>query len=57
MSEGLLDRHEDAIAAATPMARIGAEGELKGVVVMLASDAGAFITGQVIAVDGGLSVV
>lgn len=38
-----------------PMARLGEEGELKGVIVFLASDASSYITGQVINVDGGLS--
>ena len=37
----------------TPMARAGRSGELGGTLLLLASDAGSFITGQVIAVDGG----
>ncbi len=37
----------------TPMARAGRSGELSGALLLLASDAGSFITGQVIAVDGG----
>lgn len=37
----------------TPMARAGQPGELCGALLLLASDAGSFITGQVIAVDGG----
>jgi gluconate 5-dehydrogenase len=57
MSEPLLARHGQQIEAATPMQRIGREGELKGVAVLLASDAGAYITGQVIAVDGGQSAM
>jgi gluconate 5-dehydrogenase len=57
MSEPLLSRHEADIVTLTPMGRIGAEGELKGLAVLLASDAGSYITGQVIAVDGGLSVM
>lgn len=55
MSEALLARSEARIARDTPMRRIGAEGELKGIVALLASPAGAYITGQVIAVDGGLT--
>ena len=57
MSEALLKANEDRIVAATPLGRIGAEGELKGVVALLASQAGAYITGQVIAVDGGMSAM
>ena len=37
----------------TPMARPGRTGELDGAVIYLASDASSFMTGQVIAVDGG----
>ena len=37
----------------TPMRRFGRPEELVGVVVMLASDAAGFLTGQCIAVDGG----
>lgn len=36
-----------------PMARIGALGELDGPLLLLASDAGAFMTGSVVTVDGG----
>ncbi len=37
----------------TPMGRVGRLDELAGPVLLLASDAGSFITGQVLAVDGG----
>ncbi len=37
----------------TPMRRAGREGELDGALLLLASDAGTFITGQVLCVDGG----
>jgi NAD(P)-dependent dehydrogenase (short-subunit alcohol dehydrogenase family) len=38
----------------TPMKRFGRVEELVGAMVFLASDASAFVTGQLIAVDGGL---
>jgi NAD(P)-dependent dehydrogenase (short-subunit alcohol dehydrogenase family) len=37
----------------TPMRRVGAEHELDGALLFLASDASTYITGQTIAVDGG----
>jgi 3-oxoacyl-[acyl-carrier protein] reductase len=38
-----------------PLGRLGSEDEVAAVVVFLASDAAAYMTGQVISVDGGLS--
>ena len=37
----------------TPMKRFGASGDLAGAAVFLASDAAAFVTGHLLAVDGG----
>jgi gluconate 5-dehydrogenase len=53
MTEKLLERSERQIEARTPLGRVGKPGELKGVAVFLASAASDYITGQVIAVDGG----
>jgi NAD(P)-dependent dehydrogenase (short-subunit alcohol dehydrogenase family) len=47
---------EPGIKASSPIPRVGAAGELKGVVVFLAADAASYITGQVIVVDGGRSI-
>ena len=47
---------EPAIKATNPIARVGAEGELKGVAVFLAADASNYITGQTIVVDGGRTI-
>lgn len=43
--------------AMIPMHRWGEESDIAGVAIMLCSAAGAFITGQVIAVDGGTTLV
>jgi NAD(P)-dependent dehydrogenase (short-subunit alcohol dehydrogenase family) len=45
------------IRSRTPMGRPGAPHELDGAVLFLASDASSFVTGQVIAVDGGWTAV
>jgi NAD(P)-dependent dehydrogenase (short-subunit alcohol dehydrogenase family) len=48
---------EPAIRERNPIPRVGAEGELKGVAVFLASDAASYVTGQTIIVDGGGTIV
>jgi NAD(P)-dependent dehydrogenase (short-subunit alcohol dehydrogenase family) len=42
--------------AATPLRRLGEPEDIAGVALMLASRAGAFITGQTIIVDGGTTI-
>jgi NAD(P)-dependent dehydrogenase (short-subunit alcohol dehydrogenase family) len=39
------------------MRRWGEASDIAGVAIMLSSKAGAFITGQIIPVDGGTSVI
>ena len=55
LTQGVVSQHEQDIIAGTPLARLGRPGELKGVVVFLASPAASYITGQVLAVDGGVT--
>ena len=57
MTERVLEAAQAQIEAGVPMGRVGAEGELKGVAVFLASDASSYITGQTIVVDGGSTIV
>ena len=54
MSQGMIDKAEQIIMEMTPMKRLGTDYDLKGLAVLLASDASAYMTGQVVAVDGGL---
>lgn len=58
MSDGLLKSIGlDEMASHAPLNRLGDDEDLKGTCVLLASDAGKHITGQWLAVDGGVSVV
>jgi len=57
MTRGLLSQlGEESIAARAPLQRIGGDEDLKGAALLFASDAGRHSTGQVLAVDGGVSV-
>ncbi len=57
LADAAIEQAEPAIKARCPIPRVGAEGELKGVAVFLASDASNYITGQTIVVDGGRTIV
>jgi NAD(P)-dependent dehydrogenase (short-subunit alcohol dehydrogenase family) len=46
----------DAIVASCPLGRIGEPEDMAGVAIYLASRAGAYLTGTVIPVDGGISI-
>ncbi len=58
MTAGTLERlGEDQLAAHAPLRRLGDDEDLKGLAVLYASDAGKHITGQWLAVDGGVSAI
>ncbi len=57
MTKGVLAQFgAEALARFAPLKRIGDEEDLKGAALLFASDAGQHITGQILAVDGGVSV-
>ncbi len=51
------DKLRSGLARAIPFGRLGQVGDLPGAVCFLASDDAAFITGQVLSVSGGLTMV
>ena len=53
MTEAVLRRSEREIVAGIPLGRLGRPDDLKGLAVFLASAASDYLTGQVIALDGG----
>jgi gluconate 5-dehydrogenase len=58
MTKGLLEKMGvDKMAAAAPLRRIGDDDDLKGAALLFASAAGKHITGQILAVDGGVSAL
>ncbi len=57
MSHGMIDNAEKYILEHTPLRRMGGDRDLKGVTVLLASDASDFMTGTVIPVDGGFAAL
>jgi gluconate 5-dehydrogenase len=58
MTKGTLEHFGvDALAAAAPLKRIGDDDDLKGAALLFASAAGKHITGQILAIDGGVSSV
>jgi 3-oxoacyl-[acyl-carrier protein] reductase len=56
MSEAVRNKAGDLIRKAVPVGRLGKPDDIAGVVLFLCSPAAAYITGQVLTVDGGLSL-
>ncbi len=58
MSRGMIENiGEKTLVAMTPLHRLGDAEDLKGATLLFASEAGKHITGQILAVDGGVSAV
>jgi gluconate 5-dehydrogenase len=55
MSRGLIEQYQKDMLTDIPLARFGEPDDLKGVIVFLASPAAAYMTGQTVVVDGGIT--
>lgn len=56
LTDVLPDELKDAMLANTPLGRLGDPADVAGAVRFLSSDEAAFITGEVLLVDGGLGI-
>ncbi|AIF44919.1 SDR family oxidoreductase [Virgibacillus sp. SK37] len=57
MSQVLIDYGKDKILQGTPLKRLGSDSDLKGAALFLASSASDYVTGDILAVDGGASAL
>ena len=53
----LYDGREDEVAQAYPLKRLGVPDDISGAVAFLLSDDAAWVTGQVLVIDGGVGLV
>jgi len=56
MTRGLGEKVRESFLTQIPLGRMGSAGEVAGLAAFLASDRSSYVTGQVIPVDGGLSM-
>jgi len=57
MTDALADTQREKLLTAIPAGRMGAPEEIAAAVVYLASDAGAYVTGQTLHVNGGMAMI
>jgi gluconate 5-dehydrogenase len=57
MTKATLAEHGEEALRQTPLGKLGSETDLMGAALLLASDAGAHITGQTLVVDGGATII
>jgi 3-oxoacyl-[acyl-carrier protein] reductase len=56
MTDALDEKARDALCASIPVKRLGEAKDIAAVVAFLASDEASYVTGQVITVDGGMTI-
>jgi NAD(P)-dependent dehydrogenase (short-subunit alcohol dehydrogenase family) len=57
LTAATLDAHGEDLLDSTPLGKLGGPDDLKGAALLLASDAGSHITGHILVVDGGMTII
>jgi NAD(P)-dependent dehydrogenase (short-subunit alcohol dehydrogenase family) len=57
MTMATVEQHGERMLRDTPLGKLGGDTDLMGPALLLASDAGGHITGQIIVVDGGATII
>lgn len=57
MTDALNDQQKEAILARIPLARLGSGADVAAAAVYLSADAGAYVTGQTLHVNGGMAML
>lgn len=57
MTRGILSKYESQVIRGTPLGKLGNDDDLKGAALLFCSAASGHITGQILAIDGGASVI
>ena len=57
MTMATLGEHGEEMLRQTPLGKLGGDTDLMGPALLLASDAGGHITGQIFVVDGGMTII